>query len=173
MGGPSAAIVISELADLGATTMLRVGTCGALQGGFELGELIVATEAIGDDGTSRALGVSGRVPASPALLGALVSATDARRGPVVSTDLFYDDPRDPQPGWIADGALAVEMESSTLFALAARRGFEAGALLLVTDLLAGERVRIEAEELRAAEHRLGDAALLGLTALAQAAGATQ
>src|SRR5437588_3108345 len=36
MGGPSAAIVISELADLGATTMLRTGTCGALQSDLEL-----------------------------------------------------------------------------------------------------------------------------------------
>ena len=173
MGGPSAAIVISELADLGATTMLRVGTCGALQSNLELGDLIVATEAIADDGTSRALGVNGRVPASPALLEALVAATGAPHGPVVSTDLFYDDPRQPEADWIAAGALAVEMESSTLFALGARRGFEAGTLLVVSDLLTAQRVRIGAEELQAAEHRLGDAALRGLTTLARAAGATQ
>src|SRR6476661_6021035 len=43
MGGPSAAIVVSELADLGATTMLRTGTCGALQSDLELGQLIVVT----------------------------------------------------------------------------------------------------------------------------------
>src|ERR1700761_3279925 len=145
MGGPSAAIVISELADLGATTMLRVGTCGALQSDLELGGLIVATEASG------ARGVDGRVPASAALLQALVAATEAPSGPVVSTDLFYDDPREPEAGWIAAGALAVEMESSTLFALGARRGFEAGTLLVVSDLLTGERVRIGAEELQAAE----------------------
>ena len=173
MGGPSAAIVISELADLGATTMLRVGTCGALQSDLELGDLIVATEAIGDDGTSRALGVDGRVPASGALLAALSAGTGAPRGPVVSTDLFYDDPRQPERGWIAAGALAVEMESATLFALGARRGFEAGALLVVSDLLSGERVRIGAEELEAAEHRLGEAALLGLTTAARAAGGTR
>jgi purine-nucleoside phosphorylase len=173
MGGPSAAIVISELADLGATTMLRVGTCGALQSDLELGDLIVATEAIGDDGTSRALGVDGRVPPSAALLEALSAATGAPRGPVVSTDLFYDDPRQPERGWIAAGALAVEMESATLFALGARRGFEAGALLVVSDLLSGERVRIGAEELEAAEHRLGEAALLGLTTAARAAGGTR
>src|SRR5689334_8615488 len=73
MGGPSAAIVISELADLGVTTMLRTGTCGALQSDLELGELILATEAIGDDGASRALGVNDRVPATAALLEALVA----------------------------------------------------------------------------------------------------
>jgi hypothetical protein len=44
---------------------------------------------------------------------------------------------------------------------------------VVTDLLSPDRIRIGTEELRAAEHRLGDAALLGLTTLARAAGATQ
>ena len=80
MGGPSAAIVISELADLGARTMLRVGTCGALRSDLELGDLLVATEAIADDGTSRALGVDGRVPADAGLLGSRRSVDgDARR----------------------------------------------------------------------------------------------
>ena len=52
MGGPSAAIVISELADLGARRLVRVGTCGALQPGLRLGDLLSATEAIVADGTS-------------------------------------------------------------------------------------------------------------------------
>src|SRR5438132_8565274 len=56
MGGPSAAIVFSELIALGAKRAIRVGTCGALAPGIELGELIVAREAISADGTSRALG---------------------------------------------------------------------------------------------------------------------
>ena len=56
MGGPSAAIVIAELADLGAETLLRVGTCGALDGSLALGDLLVASEALAADGTSRALG---------------------------------------------------------------------------------------------------------------------
>jgi uridine phosphorylase len=171
MGGPSAAIVISELADLGASTMLRVGTSGGLAPGLELGELLIATEAISADGTSRALGVTDRAPASPVLLKALIAATGARRGPVVSTDLFYEDPRDPEQEWIAAGAIAVEMEAATLFALAARRGFEAGALLIVSDLLESERIRIETDALREAEHRLGQAALDALSMLEPAADA--
>src|SRR5581483_4686425 len=71
VGGPSAAIVISELADLGARRLLRVGTCGALQPGPQLGDLLVATEAIAADGTSRALGAGDRVPASSDLRSAL------------------------------------------------------------------------------------------------------
>ncbi len=171
MGGPSVAIVISELADLGARELLRVGTCGALDSRLGLGELLIASEAIAADGTSRALGVIDRVAPDPDLFGALRAVTDARADVVVSTDLFYDGRPDQEREWIAAGALAVEMESATLFALAAKRGLRAGTLLVVSDQLVPARVRISPEELRAAELRMGEAALLALDALAQSAGA--
>src|SRR5690349_11495519 len=115
MGGPSAAIVISELADLGARRLLRVGTCGALQAGIELGDLIVATEAIPADGTSRALGAGHRIPARgdlPAALGASVAGeAGVHSGAIVSTDLFYDG-RGLEREWSEAGALGVEMEAA-------------------------------------------------------------
>ncbi len=94
MGGPSAAIVIAELAELGARTLVRVGTCGALDASLELGDLLVATEALTADGTSRALGAGDRVAADPLLLGRLRDAAgpEGLHGPVVSSDLFYDGP---------------------------------------------------------------------------------
>jgi uridine phosphorylase len=55
MGGPSAAIVLHELAGLGARRAIRVGTCGALDPKLALGDLVVAREAIAADGTSAAL----------------------------------------------------------------------------------------------------------------------
>src|SRR5256884_2946882 len=55
MGGPSAAIVIEELARLGARRLVRVGTCGAVDGGLGLGDLVVADPALAHDGASRAL----------------------------------------------------------------------------------------------------------------------
>src|SRR5581483_10138444 len=55
MGGPSAAIVLHELIALGASRAIRVGTCGALDRSLELGDLVVAREAIAADGTSAAL----------------------------------------------------------------------------------------------------------------------
>src|SRR5438105_11158251 len=67
MGGPSAAIVLSELISLGARRVIRVGTCGALDSSLALGELIVAREAICLDGTSRALAVGERIAANSAL----------------------------------------------------------------------------------------------------------
>jgi purine-nucleoside phosphorylase len=160
MGGPSAAIVVAELAALGATTLVRVGTCGALEESLALGELLVATEAIAADGTSRALGAGERVAASPDLLPALLRAAGSggHHGPVVSSDLFYDGEAGAEEAWRAAGALAVEMETATVFALAAKRGLRAGSVLLVSDIVLPERRRIDVEALREAEHRLGELA---------------
>ena len=59
MGGPSTAIVLEELIDLGARRIVRVGTCGALTDALELGALLVADGVLAEDGTSRALGAAG------------------------------------------------------------------------------------------------------------------
>ena len=164
MGGPSAAIVIAELAALGAYTLVRVGTCGALDDSLALGQILVATEALAVDGTSRALGAGERVAGHPELLTRLLgaAANEDCSGPVVSSDLFYDAPPGVEEGWRATGALAVEMETATLFALARRRGLRAGCALIVTDVLFPSRRRIETSVLRDAEHRLGELALAAL-----------
>jgi uridine phosphorylase len=159
MGGPSAAIVVRELVDLGARRLVRVGTCGSLVEDLRLGDLVIATEALVADGTSRALGAGDRVPADPELLAALREASpDAAAGPVATTDLFYDGPPPP------DGALAVEMEAATVLQLARRLGVAAACVLGVSDELAGgERVRLDEaglERLGEAVGRAGAAALL-------------
>jgi DeoD family purine-nucleoside phosphorylase len=163
MGGPSIAIVVNELVNLGARRLVRVGTCGGLDARLALGQLLIAPEAISDDGTSRALGTADRAPATPALLSALRAAGcgAVTEGPVVSTDLFYD-ATDRHQSWRAAGALAVEMEAATLFTLAARRGVEAACALLVSDLLSGGPVRIDSDELHEAELRLGELAARAL-----------
>ena len=76
MGGPSAAIVIEELVQLGARRLVRVGTCGTLVGGFALGDVIVAREAVSADGASRALGAGERVAADAAMTAALEAAAE-------------------------------------------------------------------------------------------------
>jgi purine-nucleoside phosphorylase len=173
MGGPSTAIVVAELADLGARRLLRVGTCGALDGDLALGDLVIATESIATDGTSQALGAVDRVAAGAELLAALLASRDegSRAGPVVSTDLFYDSSAAHERQWIAAGALAVEMETATLYALAAKRVLEAGSLLIVSDTLFPTRVRIAHEHLRDAERRIGEAALRAFIAVNERASA--
>ena len=76
MGGPSAAIVLHELIALGVRRAIRVGTCGALDGGLELGDLVVAREAFAADGTSRKLGAGERIAADRELTAALADAAN-------------------------------------------------------------------------------------------------
>jgi uridine phosphorylase len=164
MGGPSAAIVVTELAQLGARRIVRVGTCGALDPSLELGELLIVGEVMVADGTSRALGARERVCAPPALLDALVHAGACDPRMVVSTDLFYDHDPERPCRWRAGGATAVEMECATLFTLAGLLKLDAGAVLVVSDLLEEPPQRIGAAQLRAAERRMGE---LAFRALAQ------
>jgi DeoD family purine-nucleoside phosphorylase len=170
MGGPSAAIVIEELVQLGARRLVRVGTCGALVGGFALGDVIVAAEALCADGTSRALGAGERAAADPALTAALAAAAarelgrEAPRGAVVTTDLLYDaDGRHADPGADPERpALAIEMETATLFQLERLRDVQAGCVLAVSDLLGPARGRIDGEALEAAAERIGRIAAAAL-----------
>lgn len=166
MGGPSAAIVATELIELGARRLLRIGTCGGLSPELELGQLLVVSEAIADDGTSTALGPHpqlGRVAAPGTVTDALRAAAaelSAAEGPAVSSDLFYDS--DHRIGvWLDSGAIAVEMEAATIFAVAARRGVEAGCALLVSDIVASKQ-RIDPDALSAAELELGRLAINSL-----------
>jgi DeoD family purine-nucleoside phosphorylase len=165
MGGPSAAIVLRELIELGARRAIRVGTCGALRPEMGLGQLLVAQQAIAADGTSRALGAGELVSADVTLTDALRrSAPQARAGTVRSVDLFYeDDDRGPPAG--EDEALAVEMEAATLFALGAAKSVPVACLLTVSDTFDGDgtRVRIGEERLLEAAKEMGSVALAALT----------
>jgi uridine phosphorylase len=153
MGGPSAAIVIHELIELGARRLVRVGTCRALASSLTLGDLVIATEALAADGASRALGAGERVLAPGELLDGLKD--QGACGLVVSTDVFYEERDGLEQSWRDAGALAVEMETATLYTLAAKRGVQAASLLLVTDLLNPDRSRIPPDELHDGEARLG------------------
>src|SRR3954468_13625503 len=80
MGGPSAAIVIEELIALGAGTLIRIGTCGALDGGLEIGEIVAVDRALSEDGASAALGADGEVAPDPNLTAALREACGGPAG---------------------------------------------------------------------------------------------
>ena len=163
MGGPSAAIVLTELIALGARQAIRVGTCGALAPGLALGGLVIARESIALDGTSRALGADGRVGADPDLTEALIAvAPTAHAGTIVSVDLFYDGGRRTA----TEKALAIEMEAATLFAVGAAASVSVACILAVSDVFdpGGARTRIEADPLRAAAETMGATAIAALSA---------
>jgi uridine phosphorylase len=137
IGCPSAAIAVEELSRVGVETFLRCGTIGALQRGIEIGDMIVATGAAKEEGTSKRY-ESAVYPAVPDYdcLAALVDAAEARDedvhvGPIVSDDAFYSEEGGIVDDWEAAGLLAVEMEAATLFALTRRKGLRAGAICTV------------------------------------------
>jgi uridine phosphorylase len=162
IGGPSAAIVLEELIVLGARRAIRVGTAGSL-GELALGELLLATEAIAADGTSRALGADERVAPDQALLAALERAAPAaRHGPIVSSDLFYEVGVPRFQAWREAGALAVEMEAAALFTIGRLRGIQVACALAITDVLTDTRERIDHDALTQAGLAVGR---VGLNAL--------
>jgi uridine phosphorylase len=186
MGGPSAAIVLHELIVLGARRAIRVGTCGAL-GGLALGDLVVALAA---DGTSRALGAGERIAADGELTAALERAATrvgdtegqagelggAGRAPaerrthsgatIVSTDLFYEPDSAREREWRAAGAVAVEMEAATLFAVGARAGVPVACVLTVSNLIGDapedEQAQIDDDALLATAEAMGRLAVSAL-----------
>jgi DeoD family purine-nucleoside phosphorylase len=176
MGGPSAAIVLHELIALGVTRAIRVGTCGALDPTLGLGDLVVAREAIAADGTSAALGADRLTRADRVLADALVEQTghylrtdarNCREGRIVSTDLFYETDSERNVTWRAEGAIAVEMEASTLFAVGAAAGIQVACILAVTDTFNGgpdARTRIDDDALVTAAQAMGDVSLRALQA---------
>ncbi len=166
MGGPSAAIVLGELIELGARCAIRVGTCGALAGELELADLVIASEAICADGTSRALGAHARAPADRLLSETLARhAPGALLGPIESVDLFYDPrPRElAHPAEHAD-AIAIEMEAAALLTLGARARVPVACVLAVSDTFDenGTRTRIDDHALLGAAEKMGAAAIAAL-----------
>ena len=168
MGGPSAAIVLHELIALGARRAIRVGTCGALDGGLELGDLVVAHESLAADGTSRTLGAGERIAADRELTAALADAAEGRVRPptIVSTDLFYEHSSKRERDWRAAGAVAVEMEAAALFAVGARAGVPVACVLTVSNVLGDDpteqQEQIDDEALLAAAEAMGRAAVSAL-----------
>jgi uridine phosphorylase len=157
MGGPSAAIVCEELIALGARTLVRIGTCGALDPEIGLGTLIAAERVLPADGTSAALGADGALEPDPALLARLVDA-GARPATVATTDLFYDPREEATAAWVERGAAAVEMEAATVLQVAARRGVAAACVLGVSDVASGDGTsRMSDEALADLGLRVGEA----------------
>lgn len=166
MGGPSAAIVVEELARLGARRVIRVGTCGAIAPGVDLGDVVLARAALAADGASRALGAGERVDPDAGLTDALARAAggEAREGLIASTDLFYDSDRGREAGWAAAGVLAVEMEAAAVLRVASLRGLRAACVLAVTDLIGpdGHHARLAEDAIDDAGERVGRIAATAL-----------
>ncbi len=147
IGGPSTAIAVEELAACGAHTLIRVGTCGGIALKVCAGDVVIASGAVRQDGTSREYAPS-EFPAVPdaAVMRALMDASDAlgyasHTGVVQSKDSFYgqhspdrmpvaEELKAKWEAWKRLGVLASEMEAATLFTVGASLGLATGAVFL-------------------------------------------
>jgi uridine phosphorylase len=165
IGGPSAAIVLAELAEHGARRAISVGRCRALDAQLALGTIAVATRVIGADGTSRSLGAE-PVP-DPELTAALVRlARPAAKLTIASFDSLGELAAGPKgPAWRQADAAAVDLESAALLALGARLGLRVACGLAVTQSASEE---LDEPATERALMRLGVAAASALGETTQA-----
>ncbi|MCG8054877.1 MAG: nucleoside phosphorylase [Candidatus Thiodiazotropha endolucinida] len=146
IGGPSTAIVVEELAELGVQTIVRLGTCGGLQKDIIPNDLIIPTGCVRDEGTT-AQYIESTFPAVPdftltrALLDSLQSSEKkCHIGIVHCKDAYYMEHADRQllPENVSlrwkmlqkAGVVATEMESSTLFVIGSIRRLRVGSVLI-------------------------------------------
>ena len=148
IGGPSAAIALEELANVGADTFIRVGTSGGMQLEVKSGDLVIATGAVRMEGTSREYApIEYPAVADLDVTNALVAAAKEKNfthytGVVQSKDAFYGqhEPEKMPVGyelinkweaWKMMGCLASEMESAAMFICASKLRARAGSCFLV------------------------------------------
>jgi uridine phosphorylase len=172
IGAPSTAIAVEELAAVGVETFIRVGTTGALQRGIEIGDMIVATGATKDEGTTKRY-ESATIPAVAdyEVLAALVDVAKENNavhtGPIATDDAFYAETDEYVAAWEDAGLLSVEMEAAALFTLARRKGLRAGAICTVDgNLVEGtQKGETDADELpEKAKNNVGRAISIALSA---------
>jgi purine-nucleoside phosphorylase len=145
MGMASLSIYANELIrDYGARTLIRIGSCGAMQPQVGLRDIVLAQAVTTLGGAAPSRGVFRELHFAPAadfgLLAAAHRAAAARGsrvhvGGIYSSDVFYDDRPDLNEVMQRHGILAVEMEAAELYALAARHRARALAVLTVSDHL--------------------------------------
>ncbi len=148
IGGPSAAIAMEELVKCGADTFVRVGTCGGISKKPQAGDLIIATSAVRQEGTTlHYMPIEFPATSDTEVLMALVEAAKQKKatyhtGIVQSKDSFYGqhEPErmpvsaellDKWQAWKRAGVLASEMETAALFVTASVLQVRCGAVFLM------------------------------------------
>jgi uridine phosphorylase len=142
MGGPSAAIVLSDLAETGLRRAVRVGTCAGLAAGLSPGDLLIVTEAHAWAGPGGGQGEA--IAPDPGLTAALRGrlGEGARTGAVASLDTLHGEHPDPA----ALGADAADMQTAALLARGRELGVALAAVLVVTERPGSEHLDDEAVE---------------------------
>ncbi|HEY1355632.1 MAG TPA: hypothetical protein VGF09_04890 [Solirubrobacterales bacterium] len=154
MGGPSAAIVLADLAKLGVRRAIRVGTCTGLAPEIEAGDLVLAAEAVARGGSAAAYGVElgESVPPDRALFARLRESLGEASNPVRVASL---DAHPVDRAEAGDAVEAADMQTVAVLARSRQLGVAAAALLIVSEV--GE-AHLDDEALESASRRAGIAA---------------
>jgi len=169
MGMPSASIYVNELlSEYDVQAIVRVGSCGGISPELGLRDLVIASGACTDASTNR-LRFDGYDYAPVADFSLLRAAADAASGLTVrsevglvfSSDSFYHPRPDLTARLVEWGMLAIEMETSAIYTLAAKFGRKAVSICTVSDHM------VTGEETTAAERQetFGDMVEVALTAM--------
>ena len=141
MGAPLAVYLLERAIANGARRVILFGICGSVHPEVRIGDVVVPTEALIDEGTSRNY-VSGAKRALPSesAVAAIRKALDSSAksyhlGPIWTTDAVFRETKSKVKACGERGVLAVEMEASALFTVARYRGIELGAIMVVSDEL--------------------------------------
>ncbi|MFO7737497.1 MAG: nucleoside phosphorylase [Desulfatiglandaceae bacterium] len=141
LGAPHAVIGMEKLIVLGAKRIWVLGWCGALQADLKIGQLLIPTGAISEEGTSAHYPISGRPIESTATLNLMLEETLKQKqlpfskGRVWTTDALYRETPEKVKAHKKSGVLAVEMEMSALMTVAIFRSIAMAGLLVVSDQL--------------------------------------
>jgi uridine phosphorylase len=150
IGCPSSAIALEELIKIGCHTFIRVGTCGSLQPGVDLGDLAITTATVREDGTTRQY-VPLEYPAVADLDVTLAHREAARKlrlrahtGIGQTKDAFYTEGGTDLPlaelqalrwkAWERANVISTSMEASALFVVGSIRRVRVGEVLAVIGL---------------------------------------
>ena len=136
MGGSSTSIAVEELHNIGVEAMIRIGSCGALQEGIALGDMVIGCGAIRDDGASKAY-IDIRYPAVPdtQLLNCVIEAAESHGYPhhvgvIHSHESFYMDSNEEEEAyWSKYGTLGSDFESAALFTVGRIRRVRTASIL--------------------------------------------
>ncbi|MDQ7095055.1 purine-nucleoside phosphorylase [Desulfosporosinus sp. PR] len=143
MGMPSISIYVNELiTEYKVQNLIRIGTCGAMQDDIHLKDVILAM-SVSTDSSMNKLRFNNMDFAPTADFSLLLKAYNhalklgvpVRVGNILSTDTFYGDQPDDWKQWAKFGVLAVEMEASALYTLAAKFNVKALGIMTVSDSL--------------------------------------
>jgi purine-nucleoside phosphorylase len=143
MGVPSISIYANELIQsYNVKNLIRIGTCGAMQPDIKLRDVVIAMTSSTDSSFNKIRfgGMDYSPTASFKLLNkayeiAKSKGIDPKVGNILTTDIFYGDDPDAWKLWAKFGVLAVEMETSALYTIAAKYNVDAVTILTVSDSL--------------------------------------